>query len=323
LSAEPAAGAGGADGLLARWLAALSAAQGARPRTVEAYARDVADWLGFLARHRGGPPTAAELGAVGPSDLRAWMAAGRARGLCSRSVARALSAAKSFHRWLAEAEGVESPAMLAARGPKAPRRLPRPVSVAGARALIAAVETEPEAPWIGARDAAVLTLLWGSGLRISEALALTGADAPLRETLRVVGKGGKERLAPVLPAAREAVEAYRRLAPFAPVGPEPLFRGARGGPLGARAVQKAVERARMGLGLPATATPHALRHAFATHLLAAGGDLRSIQQLLGHAALSTTQIYTAVDGARLAAVHAAAHPRAKGPPAGRGSPDVQ
>jgi integrase/recombinase XerC len=303
---------GAAAALLARWLAALSAVRGARPRTVEAYRRDVGDWLGFLARHRGGPVGPAALAGVGPSDLRAWMAAGRGRGLSPRSVARALSAVKGFHRWLAEAEGAEAPAVVAARGPKAPRRLPRPVSVEGARALIETVEAEPAEPWIGARDAAVLTLLWGCGLRVSEALALTGADAPLPEALRVTGKGARTRLVPVLPAARAAVEAYRAAAPFAPAGAEPLFRGARGGPLGARAVQKAVERARLALGLPATATPHALRHAFATHLLAAGGDLRAIQDLLGHAALSTTQVYTAVDAGRLAAVHAAAHPRARG-----------
>jgi integrase/recombinase XerC len=248
---------------------------------------------------------------VTQSDLRAWLAAGRARGLSSRSLARALSAVRSFHRWVAEAEGVESPAVGAFRGPRAPRRLPRAVAVDDAHALIDRVETDARDSWIGARDAAILTLLWGAGLRISEALGLTGADAPLPETLRIRGKGGRERIVPVLPAARAAVEAYRAACPFALTAGEALFRGARGGALNPRQVQKAVEAARRSLGLPATATPHALRHAFATHLLAAGGDLRAIQSLLGHASLSTTQIYTAVDGGRLATIHAAAHPRAR------------
>jgi integrase/recombinase XerC len=300
-----------APGLIPRWLAALSAGRGVRPRTLEAYGRDLGDYLGFLARHRGGPVSPADLAGVDQSDLRAWMAASRARGLSPRSLARALSAVRGFHRWLAEAEGAEAPAALAIRGPRTARRLPRPVSVEGARALISAVEDDAREPWVGARDAAVLTLLWGCGLRIGEALALSGADAPLPEALRVTGKGGKQRLVPVLEAARAAVEAYRAICPWALAREGPLFRGARGGPLAARAVQKAMETARLGLGLPATATPHALRHAFATHLLAAGGDLRAIQDLLGHASLSTTQVYAAVDSARLAAVHAAAHPRAR------------
>ncbi len=297
--------------LLDRWLLQLSALKGARPNTLTAYRRDVGGWLGFLSAHHGGPVAPADLAAVTLADLRAWMARERARGLTGRSVSRALSAVKGFHRWLAEAEGLEAPAVLAARGPRAERRLPRPVSVEGARALIAAVEDDAAQPWVGARDAAVLTLLWGCGLRIAEALALTGAEAPLPAALRVRGKGGRERMVPVLPAARAAVEAYRALCPFAPAPDMALFRGVRGGQLGARAVQAAMARARAALGLPATATPHALRHAFATHLLAAGGDLRAIQTLLGHAALSTTQVYAAVEGSRLAAVHAAAHPRAR------------
>jgi integrase/recombinase XerC len=257
---------------------------------------------------------------VEPADLRAWMAAARARGLSPRSLSRALSAVRGFHRWLAEAEGAEAPAALALRGPRAARRLPRPVSVEGARALIDAVDDAGRAPWVGARDAAVLTLLWGCGLRVGEALALTGADAPLPDTLRVTGKGGKQRLVPVLPAARAAVEAYRAACPMALPRDGPLFRGVRGGALSPRLIQLAMERARAALGLPATATPHALRHAFATHLLAAGGDLRAIQDLLGHASLSTTQIYAAVDAPRLAAVHAAAHPRAGVTPPTASSP---
>ncbi len=303
-----------ADALAPRFLAALSAAKGARPRTLAAYGADLRGYLGFLARHRGAVPDAAALGAIAQTDLRAFMADARARGLSPRSLSRALSAVRGFHRWLAEAEGAEAPAALALRGPSAPRRLPRPVTVAAARDLIAAVGDDARQPWVGARDAAVLTLLWGCGLRIGEAMALRGADAPLPEVLRVAGKGGRTRLVPVLPAARAAVEAYRAICPWALAPEAALFRGVRGGPLAARLVQKAMETARQGLGLPATATPHALRHAFATHLLAAGGDLRAIQDLLGHASLSTTQIYAAVDAPRLAAIHAAAHPRARRDP---------
>lgn len=293
---------------LGRFLAALAGARAASPHTVDAYRRDVSRYLAFLGDHLGGPP---DLGAVGARDIRAWRARLAEEGLAPRSAARALSAVKSFHRWLAEAEGAEAEAPLAARAPKAPRRLPRPVSPAAARALIAEAEAAAPAPWIGARDAALLTLLWGAGLRISEALGLRRAQG-LPETLRIRGKGGRERIVPALPAAREAVGAYLALCPFDPGPAGPLFLGARGGRLAAGVAQRAMARARAGLGLPATATPHALRHSFATHLLEAGGDLRSIQALLGHASLSTTQIYAAVDGARLRAVYDAAHPRARG-----------
>jgi integrase/recombinase XerC len=299
------------EALLQGWLRSLSARRGRGVKTVEAYRRDVAGYLGFLSRHRAEPVSLGLLGSVGQSDLRAYLAQGRGRGLSARSLSRALSAIRGFHRWLAEQEGVEAPAVLAQRNPRSLPRLPRPVEIEAARDLIrGAAEADPR-PWVGARDAAVLTLLWGCGLRIAEALSLKGRDAPLPAALRVCGKGGRERLVPVLPAARAAVERYRSLMPFSDGPDAPLFRGIRGGALGPRAVQAAMASARMALGLPATATPHALRHAFATHLLAAGGDLRAIQTLLGHQSLSSTQIYTAVDGARLSAVHAAAHPRAR------------
>lgn len=301
----------GAAALLERWLSALSAQRGARPRTLEAYRRDLQGWLDFLDRHRGAATGAAALGDVSTADVRAWVASRRAEGLAPRSVLRAMSAVRGFHRWLADAEGVEAVAVLAARGPRAPRRLPRAVSPADAVALIGAVEGAAEAPWIGARDAALLTLLWGCGLRIGEALALTGAHARLPETLRIDGKGGKQRIVPTLPAARRAVADYAALCPHPLTATAPLFRGARGGPLSPRLAQASMASARTALGLPATATPHALRHAFATHLLAAGGDLRTIQALLGHVSLSTTQIYAAVDSARLSSAHAAAHPRAR------------
>ena len=294
------------------WLAQLGAVRGASPRTLIAYRRDVAGYLGFLGGHWGGPAGAAALGRVSTGDLRAWMAQVRGQGLSARSLARALSAVKSFHGWLAEAHGLPAAAVTATRGPRVKTRLPRPVAPDAARALIATVEAQSLEPWIAARDVAVVTLLYGCGLRISEALGLRQADAPLREMLRIRGKGGRERLVPVLPVAARAVEAYRALLPFAPAPAAALFLGARGGPLNPRLVQKAMAAARMQLGLPATATPHALRHSFATHLLEAGGDLRTIQELLGHATLASTQVYTGVDQVRLMEVYAAAHPKARG-----------
>lgn len=295
---------------LARFLDHKRALDAASKHTISAYAHDTAGFLGFMALHRGGGFGLAALGTIGPSDMRAWMAAERGRGLSARSLARALSAVKSFLTWLADHDGAAADAVLATRGPKYRRKLPRPLSEEAASAVLAdAAQGHPE-DWIAARDVAVLTLLYGLGLRISEALGLTGADHPLPQTLRIAGKGGKERLVPVLPAAAEAVAVYVRLCPFDLSRAQPLFRGARGGPLGARTIQKAMEGARHRLGLPASATPHALRHSFATHLLDAGGDLRAIQELLGHASLSTTQAYTAVDAARLMAAYEAAHPRA-------------
>lgn len=303
---------GGAAQLLQDWLAQLGAVRGASPRTLTAYRRDVAGYLGFLAGHWGGPAGAAALARVSTADLRAWMAHVRGDGLSARSLARALSAVKGFHAWLAESHGLPAPAVTATRGPRIKARLPRPVAPDAARALIAGVEAQSLEPWVAARDVAVVTLLYGCGLRISEALSLRQADAPLGEMLRIRGKGGRERLVPVLPAAARAVEAYRALLPFGPAPGAPLFLGARGGALNPRLVQKAMAAARMQLGLPATATPHALRHSFATHLLEAGGDLRTIQELLGHATLASTQVYTGVDQVRLMEVYAAAHPKARG-----------
>lgn len=295
--------------LMGRWLAHLSAAEGAAAATLEAYRRDVAGFLGFLTRHHGGELTPRSLGETAHSDLRAWMAGERGRGLSARSLKRELSAVRSFFKWLAESEGIENTAIFAARGPRAPARLPRPITEEEARAVIGEAEAADAPDWIAARDAAALTLLYGSGLRISEALSLKRRDAPLAEVLRILGKGGKERLVPILPVAREAVETYLSLCPYALEPEDALFRGARGGPLSPRLLQLRMASARARLGLPASATPHALRHSFATHLLAAGGDLRAIQELLGHASLSTTQVYAGLDEARLIAVHAAAHPR--------------
>ena len=295
---------------LARWLEGEKALGGLAPRTIDAYRRDVAGYLGFLGGHAGEALGLAPVLRVGVSELRAWMAHERGRGISARSLARALSAVKGFTRWLAAREGAEPTAVLAARAPRFQKRLPRPLAVDAAREVLDSVGETARQPWVAARDRAVVTLLWGCGLRISEALALTGADVPLPDVLRIRGKGGKERIVPVLPAARAAVQEYVRQSPYPAAPDRPLFRGVRGGLLSARLIQKAMEAARGRLGLPATATPHALRHSFATHLLAAGGDLRAIQDLLGHASLSTTQAYTAVDTSRLMEVYAKAHPRA-------------
>ena len=297
---------------LVRWLDDVRAMDGASAHTIRAYAADVEGFLAFLSAHHGETLGARRIAALTQSDLRAFMARERARGLGARSLARALSAVRGFVRWLSDREGFDATVILSARGPKFRAPLPRPLTEDAARAMIASVGDAARDDWIAARDIAVVTLLYGCGLRISEALGLTGAEAQLPDTLRIRGKGGKDRLVPVLPAARSAVADYARLCPY-PVAGEPaapLFRGARGGPLNPRLIAKAMESARMGLGLPATATPHAMRHSFATHLLSAGGDLRAIQELLGHASLSTTQAYTAVDTARLMEVYEAAHPRA-------------
>lgn len=295
---------------LSDWLDHLRALDGAAQNTLDAYARDVGGFLGFLARHHGGAAGRSALCALSATDLRSWMAAETKRGLSARSRARGLSAVKGFLAWVNDHDGGDVSALLAARGPKYRRRLPRPVSEEAAVDLIGAVADQARVDWIAARDAAVVTLLYGSGLRISEALGLTGAAHPLPEVLRITGKGGKERLVPTLPAARDAIARYAALCPYDLDRAGPLFRGARGGALNPRLVQLVMEKARMQLGLPASATPHAMRHSFATHLLSAGGDLRAIQELLGHASLSTTQAYTAVDAARLMEVYEKAHPRA-------------
>ena len=302
----------GAAAAIEEWLAARRALRGSPQTTEAAYRADVTGFVAFLALHRGEAPGRAQLARAELSDIRAWLARGRAEGAGPRSLARRLSAVKSFYRWLSEADGFDASAVLAARSPKHARKLPRPLAEPAAQDLLDMVAIGHEAPWIAARDAAVVTLLYGCGLRISEALGLTGAALPIGESLRITGKGGRTRLSPVIPAARQAIDTYLQLCPWPMARDAALFRGARGGPLNPRLVQRATARARTALGLPATATPHALRHSFATHLLAAGGDLRAIQELLGHASLSTTQGYTAVDTARLMEVYEAAHPKARG-----------
>lgn len=292
------------------WLDAQKALKGASDNTLNAYSRDVVGFLTFMTAHKGETQGLAPISRIDVSDMRAWMAFTRSRDVGPRSLARKLSAVKSFYRWLSEREGFEPTAVLSTRTPKFQRKLPRPLAEDAAKDMIETVELQSATPWVSARDQAVITLLYGCGLRISEALALNADVLPIGETLRILGKGGKERIVPVIPAAREAVRHYLNLCPFEIGGNTPLFRGARGGRLSPRIIQKVVEKTRMQLGLPSSATPHAMRHSFATHLLNAGGDLRAIQELLGHASLSTTQAYTAVDTARLMEVYQRAHPKA-------------
>jgi integrase/recombinase XerC len=292
------------------WLAHQRAIRGAAENTLTAYRGDVADFLAFITAHKGAPQGLGALEKLSVTDMRAWMAHTRGTGIGARSLARKLSAVKAFYKWLAAREGFAPTAVLSTRAPKFQKKLPRPIAVDAARQLIDTVEIQSELAWVGARDVAVVTLLWGCGLRISEALSLTGGDVPLGSSLRITGKGGKERIVPVLPAARQAVEAYRDICPYPLETDQALFRGVRGAALGPGAIQKVMARARMQLGLPASTTPHAMRHSFATHLLNAGGDLRAIQELLGHASLSTTQAYTGVDTARLMEVYDRAHPKA-------------
>lgn len=296
--------------LLTAWITHLRGVRGRAEATLTAYGADVTDFLTFQAGHLGGAPGPAALRDLTTRDLRAWMAAQRARDVGARSLARRLSAVKAFYTWWAERDGFDATPVLSMRAPKHTRRLPRPLSEGGARDMITALADQDARDWVQARDMAVVTLLYGCGLRISEALGLDARHADLPDVLRITGKGGKEREVPVLPAARAACARYARLCPHDLLPGTPLFRAIRGGALGSRAVAKVMEKTRMQLGLPATATPHAMRHSFATHLLDAGGDLRAIQELLGHASLSTTQAYTAVDTARLMEVYNAAHPKA-------------
>jgi integrase/recombinase XerC len=300
---------------IAGWLRFLGAERRMSPKTLEAYRRDVGQFLRFLAEHLGGTPSLKALAKLTPADVRAFMAARRAQGAGNRSLMRGLAGARSFARFLERNGKGKVGALAAVRTPKLPRTLPKPLSIATAK-RIADIDLragEAREPWIIARDAAVLGLLYGSGLRIAEALGLKRKDAPLPgvgDSLTVIGKGNKSRMVPVLPQVAKLIADYVALCPLELPGDGPLFIGARGGPLGPRIVQLAMARLRGALGLPDSATPHALRHSFATHLLARGGDLRAIQELLGHASLSTTQIYTAVDSERLLEVYASAHPRA-------------
>lgn len=295
-----------ASDLLKGFLDQLEAVGGRSAKTVEAYRRDISGYISFLTQHNAEQLSEQRFGAVGITELRSWMASRRRDGLSGRSLARELSAVRSFYGWLDKTHGVTCPAIHNIRAPKVPQRLPRPIAIPDAKRVIAASGSHAE-PWIAARDTAALTLIWGAGLRISEALGILRSEAPLSDVVRVTGKGGKVRDVPVVLAARTAVDLYLAECPHPEAPGQILFLGARGGPLSQGVLQKAMRTARLALGLPSTATPHALRHSFATHLLSAGGDLRSIQELLGHASLSTTQIYTGVDEARLLEVYEQAH----------------
>jgi integrase/recombinase XerC len=292
------------------WLNGLAKERRLSPLTVDAYERDSRQFLLFLTRHLGGPPGLSDVSDLQPADLRAFLAFRRNDGAGARTLGRGMAGLRSFLRFM-EKRGLANAAGAAAlRTPKQPKSLPKPLTAGDAKRVVSSGEQLAEEPWIAARNAAVLTLLYGSGLRISEALGLTGGMLTGREqAIRVTGKGGKTRLVPILVAAQEAVALYRRLCPYHLAPGEPLFRGARGGPLQPAILQREMQKLRGSLGLPESATPHALRHSFATHLLGRGGDLRTIQELLGHASLSTTQIYTAVDTDRLLDIYASAHPR--------------
>jgi integrase/recombinase XerC len=300
---------------MTRWLSYLRSERRLSPKTSEAYARDLRQCLVFLGEHWGTRVTLSRFAALEASDIRAFMAMRRADDVGGRSLMRALAGLRSFGRFLEREGNGKVGALSAIRAPKIGKSLPKPVPVAEARRFTDAAERAGETrdPWIWARDAAVMALLYGSGLRISEALGLKRRDVPLPgagDVLIVTGKGNKTRMVPVLQNVLALVRDYVAMCPH-PLPPEgPVFVGARGGPLKARIIQLTMERLRGALGLPDSATPHALRHSFATHLLTRGGDLRAIQELLGHASLSTTQIYTGIDTERLLEVYRTAHPRA-------------
>ena len=294
------------------WLKSLAGERRLAALTVDAYERDTRQFLQFLTGHCGGAPGVAEIADLRPADLRAFLAQRRGGGAGARTLGRGLAGIRSFLRFLERRGMANAAGASALRAPKQPKSLPKPLSAVDAKRIVSTEEQLVDEPWIAARDAGVLTLLYGSGLRISEALGLKGGDLASGSdgVLRVTGKGGKTRLVPVLPVALKAVAEYRKLCPYHLDAEAALFRGTKGGALNPAIVQRAMRRMRSALNLPDTATPHALRHSFATHLLGRGGDLRTIQELLGHASLSTTQIYTGVDTARLLEIYQAAHPRA-------------
>lgn len=308
--------------MLSQWLSQLKAIRNLSQNTLIAYQRDLSEFLSFITHHKDEHALKA-LETLSPSDIRAWMAHERKKGVESRSLARSLSAVKNFATWLSEhSDYIGSPqhhdtttdmlsVVMSVRAPKYKAKLPRPLPPKSAQKVIEYSLDDPKDDWIGARNHAILILLYGCGLRISEALSLSANDClPLADVLRITGKGGKTRLVPTLPIVREAVAKYMKLCPYDMSGDDLVFKGKRGKPLNVRLIAKVMQDARAQLGLPATATPHAMRHSFATHLLEAGGDLRTIQELLGHASLSSTQIYTSVDSARLMQVYDKAHPRA-------------
>jgi len=300
------------DYVLAKFCAHLRGERRLADKTVEAYQRDISTFLGFIVGHLGRPIKLGDLAALSIRDFRSYLAHRRrgTNGLSASSLARNLSSLRMFFRYIERNWNLKNDALDLIRGPKVSKPLPKPISIQASQELIKTVDTMDPRPWIAARDTSVILLMYGAGLRISEALSVKVSDLPLRDSIQITGKGNKDRLVPLLPIIGQAVENYAKLCPFVLSARDALFRGVRGGPLGARTVQKSMVVLRSALGLPESVTPHALRHSFATHLLAGGGDLRTIQELLGHASLSSTQIYTDVDASSLMKIHASAHPRA-------------
>ena len=305
---------------VAAWLDWLAGERRAAGKTLIAYRRDITQFFRFMAGHLGGPPDLGMLGRLEAADLRAWLAERTRAGLARTSVARALSAVRSLFRFLARRELTENAAIGGLRTPRLPRTLPRALDLGALGNLLDAAQENDRIEWIVRRDLAVLLLLYGAGLRIAEALGLSKGTAEMllqsgNDALTIAGKGGRQRMVPLLPQVLDALRAYREVCPYyaALADRESLFVGARGGPLRPEIVQRRVRELRARLALPEDLTPHALRHSFATHLLGAGGDLRTIQELLGHASLSTTQRYTDVDDERLLEIYAKAHPRARSP----------
>jgi integrase/recombinase XerC len=298
-------------GAIGAWLAWLAAERRASAHTVAAYGRDLAAFFDFLGGHRGEVPSLACMSRLSPADFRAFLAQRAGDGRTRTTIARGLSVLRGFVRFLERRKLASAPSLAVLRAPKLPQSVPKPLTVDDAGAAIEAAGDVATSVWQQKRDIAILTLLYGCGLRISEALGLTLAEAPRGDALVVTGKGRKQRYVPVLPAVAEAVADYLAACPHPLPKAGPLFVGARGGPLNPRLVQRQMQLLRGMLGLPDTATPHALRHSFATHLLGGGGDLRAIQELLGHASLSTTQRYTKVEPEHLLKVYEAAHPRAQ------------
>ena len=293
------------------WRRWLDSERRASHHTADAYGRDLSAFLAFLSDHLGGEASLGDLSKLRPADFRSYLAHRANTGVARSSIARGMSTLRNFFRFLELSDLAHNPAVKAVKTPRLPQSVPKALDEDEALAAITSAGEMYDEPWLAARDTALFLMLYGCGLRIGEALSLTCGDVPKGDTLRILGKGQKERIVPVLPVVREAISAYRKICPFAPEADAPLFVGKRGKVLNPGVVQRQVRRLRAMLGLAETATPHALRHSFATHLLAKGGDLRTIQELLGHASLSTTQRYTVVDAARLSKVYDAAHPRAR------------
>lgn len=300
---------------IVRWRRWLMAEKVASPHTLSNYQRDLTTFLRFLTGFLGQEPTLADLAQLTAGDFRSFLAHRTGEGLARISLGRCMSTLRGFYRLCARLGLMENPAIDLVRNPRAPHSLPKALAEQEALEVPGTTGEGHEVPWIAARDVAIVTLLYGCGLRLGEALGMTVADRPTGDAMTILGKGRKQRVVPVLPVVRQAIDEYLAQCPYPPAPERALFLGARGGPLNPRLVQRAMEKTRQALGLPDTATPHALRHSFATHLLGRGGDLRTIQELLGHANLSTTQRYTEVDATRIAAIYASAHPRAhRAPP---------